>query len=262
MNFTRDPIIETVITPREGCKLVVRSSKTTNQEDYLVESLEVVSFGHSLFFRSQERPKSFLVPVTDYEVFEVKEPKMVLKSPNADRSIKIGGGRDVTPRPSKDVGFGEIREETPMPSSERGPSSDRSDRKRDRQRRRGRRGRDRHESFSQQQEQGEIYPAHEEVSAESVPQNEQESVPPIEAPKEKAPSFISKLFPPPPTLIKETLGRYKTVDSSPEDMIPFTSPDEKISYEENASFDEEIIERPIYPESVSEENDQEEEKEE
>jgi hypothetical protein len=36
----------------------------------------------------------------------------------------------------------------------------------------------------------------------------------------KAPSFISKLFPPPQTLIKETLGRYKhpaeTTDSTEE----------------------------------------------
>jgi hypothetical protein len=32
---------------------------------------------------------------------------------------------------------------------------------------------------------------------------------PSSAEESKAPSFISKLFPPPPTLIKETLGRYK-----------------------------------------------------
>jgi len=36
----------------------------------------------------------------------------------------------------------------------------------------------------------------------------------------KAPSFISKLFPPPPTLIKETLGRYKTTESIEEEVFP------------------------------------------
>ena len=62
MNFTREPIIETVITPREGCKLVVRSSKANGQEDYFVDAVEVVSFGRSLFFRSQERPQVLYGP--------------------------------------------------------------------------------------------------------------------------------------------------------------------------------------------------------
>ncbi|MBX9744672.1 MAG: hypothetical protein K2X08_05615, partial [Chlamydiales bacterium] len=80
MNFTREPIIETVITPRDGCKLVIRSSKGNGQEDYFVDAVEVVSFGHSFFFRSLERPKSFLVPMSDYEVLELKETRMVLKN--------------------------------------------------------------------------------------------------------------------------------------------------------------------------------------
>ena len=77
MNFTREPIIETVITPREGCKLVVRNSKGGGQEEYFVDAVEVVSFGHSFFFRSLDRPKSFLVPVSDYEILELKETRMV-----------------------------------------------------------------------------------------------------------------------------------------------------------------------------------------
>ncbi len=94
MNFTREPIIETVITPREGMKLLVRNSKGGAQEDYFVDAVEVVSFGHSFFFRSLERPKSFLVPVGDYEVIELKEMKMALKNAAPERSIKIGGGRE------------------------------------------------------------------------------------------------------------------------------------------------------------------------
>lgn len=50
MDFTREPIIETVITPKEGCKLVVRSSKTVGQEEYFVDAVEVVTFGNAIFF--------------------------------------------------------------------------------------------------------------------------------------------------------------------------------------------------------------------
>ena len=49
MDFTREPIIETVITPKEGCKIVVRSSKSNGQEEHFVDAVEVVSFGHSFF---------------------------------------------------------------------------------------------------------------------------------------------------------------------------------------------------------------------
>ncbi|MEI8365092.1 MAG: hypothetical protein WCF65_01620 [Parachlamydiaceae bacterium] len=93
MDFTREPIIETVITPKEGCKLVVRSSKSNAQEEHFVDAVEVVSFGHSFFFRSLERPKTFIVPATDYEILEVREARMVLKNVGIDRTIKIAGGR-------------------------------------------------------------------------------------------------------------------------------------------------------------------------
>jgi hypothetical protein len=42
-------------------------------------------------------------------------------------------------------------------------------------------------------------------------------------PEVKAPSFISKLFPPPPTLIKETLTRYKPVEEVTESSSDDTS---------------------------------------
>ncbi|HSX13467.1 MAG TPA: hypothetical protein VLE96_03510 [Chlamydiales bacterium] len=194
MNFTRDPIIETVITPREGCKLVIRNSKITSQESFQVDAIEVVSFGHSLFFRSQERPKSFLVPVSDYEVTESKEAKMVLKTTQAEQSIKIGGGREARPQREE-----EDTNERPAPESH--------DRKRDNKRRRGRRGRDRSD-YVHNEAPKELAPI------EAAPESEQQQP---EEPKEKV-SFISKLFPPPPTLIKETIGRYKTSDPALEDF--------------------------------------------
>ncbi len=186
MNFTRDPIIETVITPREGCKLVIRSSKGAKQEEYLVDAVEVVSFGHSFFFRSIERPKSFLVPISDYEVFEAKETKLILKNASSERSIKIGGGRESS-RPSRE-------------SAKSEESSESGDKKP--KRRRSRKSKDRSETPAQKTE----------GSAEAVQTESQGSE------ETKAPSFISKLFPPPTTLIRETLGKYKTDAPAPEDL--------------------------------------------
>ena len=93
MNFTREPIIETIITSKDGFKLVVRNTKGKNEE-YSVDALEVVSFGQAIFFRSLEKPKSFLLPVTDFEVIEVRESKVMLKNASIDKTIKIAGGKD------------------------------------------------------------------------------------------------------------------------------------------------------------------------
>jgi hypothetical protein len=232
VNFTREPIIETVITPREGCKLVVRSSKGVAQEDYFVDAVEVVSFGHSFFFRSQERPKSFLVPVSDYEILELKETRMVLKNVSSDRSIKIGGGREMPPR---------TREEAPPQDAtltESRPAPERQmDRKRDGKRRRGRRGRDRHDN---EMRGGEHPPreSHPEEEAAFQPPEEHQSPESYEAAREpetveKAPSFISKLFPPPPTLIRENLSRYKPAEGA-----------EEVSHGEKIEIDETIFEHP------------------
>jgi hypothetical protein len=85
--FTREPIIETVITARSGFRLVVRNSKCA-QEENLVDALEVVSFGHALFYRCNERPKAFLVPVSDYEIYEVRETRLVLKHVTPLQEVK------------------------------------------------------------------------------------------------------------------------------------------------------------------------------
>lgn len=201
MNFTREPIIETVITPREGCKLLVRSSKASSQEEYAVDAVEVVSFGHSFFYRCLERPRSFLVPVSDYEILEQKETRLPLKNAPLERSIKIGGGRP--PR--------EAPEEESSPDSSEPTSPER--RGRDRRGRRGRRG-----------GRGGEAPRSAPLSEESASPEESAPLPALDAdvgaPSDvspaaeapKAPSFISKLFPPPLTLIKDTIGRYKQAD--------------------------------------------------
>ncbi len=241
MNFTREPIIETVITPREGCKLVVRSSKGVSQEDYFVDAVEVVSFGHSFFFRSQERPKSFLVPVNDYEILELRETRMVLKNVATDRSIKIGGGREAPPRHrEEEPASADTRpgpQQGPQQSSQQDQSQQGQGRKRDK-RRRGRRGRDRdnrQEMREAPQESGESFGedrpsedlrADEGTRGAAQPQGE-----------EKAPSFISKLFPPPPTLIKESLTRYKNMENGEERAPKEKPPQDETSFEPFTDFE-------------------------
>lgn len=211
MDFTREPIIETVITPKEGCKLVVRSSKSTGQEEYFVDAVEVVSFGHSFFFRSLERPKMFFVPATDYEILEVREARMVLKNVGLDRTIKIGGGRDNQMRTQRDTSqdkpeavVEEVASQEPVESSEaEKPQEGRSDKKRDR-RRHSRRRRGREGTDEEVQENGEQRPQTEE--AEGTPRSELD---PGLAQQVMTTSILTSLLPPPPTLISETIARYK-----------------------------------------------------
>ena len=92
MNFTREPIIETVITPKEGFRLVLRNINGISEKEYSVESIEVVSLRGAFFFRSMETAQAFLLPVGDYEVLETRELQTVLKKPKIEKSIKIGGG--------------------------------------------------------------------------------------------------------------------------------------------------------------------------
>jgi hypothetical protein len=238
VNFTREPIIETVITPREGCKLVVRSSKGNGQEEYLVDAVEVVSFGHSFFFRSLERPKSFIVPVSDYEILELKETRMALKNAPMERSIKIGGGRDAPPRlqregaPADEYQESRPMERAPMPPMDRDRKSGR--------RRRGRRGGQRQDSHPSDTREP-LPPLPEEPL--SLDDSILPETPRAEEPH-KAPSFISKLFPPPPTLIKETLSRYKPAE--PE--VPAAE----------ESFEEPPLDHPVPREDESDESAEEE----
>lgn len=210
MDFTREPVIETVITPREGCKLVVRSSKSSGQEEYFVDAVEVVSFGHSLFFRSLERPKAFLVPVSDYEILEVREARMVLKNVGLERSIKIGGGREHAPKLPKEVPPEPLpAEEVAVGAGEEALPDTRLDKKRGRRHYRRRRGRE--EVASKEAEaplpstEGE---AKEELKGELAPIGE--VVEGLETTEGSTTSIVlSSILPPPPTLISETIARYK-----------------------------------------------------
>lgn len=222
MDFTRQPIIETVITAKEGCKLVIRSSKSAGQEEYFVDSIEVVSFGNTFFLRSQEKPKSFLVPASDYEVLEVREARMVLKNVGMNRSIKIGGGKErATKESEKSV---EKTAEKPVEKAPEKPAkveeqevqdaSRQTERKRDRRRsfRRRKRGEDQSEQMEQVVSDIPLIPPPPIANH------------PIKIPEQKAgssssggssanfelsPLLLGALLPPPPTLISETIEKYK-----------------------------------------------------
>lgn len=204
MDFTREPIIETVITPKEGCKLVVRSSKTLGQEEYFVDSIEVVSFGSAIFFRSTERPKAFIVPASDYEVLEAREARIVLKNVGLDKSIKIGGGREAAVRAPREAVL-----ETPQEKDLAAPASDsasktepRGDRKRDRRRQyRKRRGRDETSTLTEEPQGLEGKVELQEPERQGTEEQISEAV-------SLTGTILSNLLAPPP-LISETISRYK-----------------------------------------------------
>ncbi len=233
MDFTRQPIIESIITPKEGFKLVIRSSKGAGHEEFFVDSVEMVSFGHTFFFRSLERPKSFLVPASDYEILEVRETRMVLKNVGVDSSIKIGGGKE-TPKKEEKVA------QAPKEAAE---TDDKGDKKRDRRRQsRRRRGR----------EDGDVK---EEGQTEGVGEKGSETAP--VAPPVRAPA---SLLPPPSTLISETIARYKGDQSFKDVFFPKgeePKDEEALEEEETASFlrqtEEEIVSKDPFNMSDDEE---------
>ncbi len=209
MDFTREPIIESVITPKEGCKLVIRSSKGAGQEEFFVDAVEIVSFGGTFFLRSLEKPKAFLVPATDYEVLEVRETRMVLKNVGLDRSIKIGGGREGTQRraPAKEAPKKE-KEEAPEVEAEPEPEQKAEPKRRERRRNyRKRRGREVREAAAEgregETEEGKVKLPPPEGTSVNL---EEEG---IGKPIKPTSSILSSLLPPPPTLISESIERYR-----------------------------------------------------
>ena len=133
MNFTREPIIETILSPKDGYKLCIKNSKIADSEELFVDAIEVVSFGNAFFFRGQERPKPFFVPVSDYQVFEVKETRVVLKNATHERNIKIGGGREA-PKPAKEPSLAKPEEEAKEAVTVDGKPEKKRERRRNRRR--------------------------------------------------------------------------------------------------------------------------------
>lgn len=203
MDFTREPIIESVITPKEGCKLVVRSSKGTGQEEFFVDAVEVVAFGSSFFLRSLERPKAFLVPATDYEILEVRETRMVLKNVGMDRSIKIGGGKDSSKKASKDSSkAAQDKKKQEEKKQEEKKEESKPEPKRREKRRHYRRRKGRDKGVEEGTEEGKIDLQEPKEIIEGNALDMGNSI-------VTTPSVLGSLLPPPPNLISDTIERYK-----------------------------------------------------
>lgn len=219
MDFTREPIIETIITPREGFKLVVRNSKGIGQEEYFVEAVEIVSFGQALFFRSLERPKCFMVPVSDYELLEAREARMVLKNVGMDSTIKIAGGREGgrPPRAPAREPVEKVEAEEPAARTAAKTASAteaRPEKKRERRRHSRRRRGGRDERLEGGKE-GEEYPVGEGEGEGAGERIELPAPRQADEPRERrgdTGTLMSALLPPPTQLISETLERYREDD--------------------------------------------------
>lgn len=101
MYFTREPIVESVITPASGHKLVVKPSNHNSTFEYRVEAVEIVSFPGGLFYRNIEGTKTFLVPAKDYEVVEVRESRLSLKLSSPVKEESTSPNRPEPQTPSK-----------------------------------------------------------------------------------------------------------------------------------------------------------------
>ncbi len=218
MNFTREPIIESIISARDGYKLSIRSTKVTGMQEILVDAVEIVSFGSSLFFRSQEKPKAFLFPVADFEVSEVKETRFVLKNSPLEKSVKIQSTKEHLHKAVREAqeieeleepqileeATEEMAEEPTAVQAREEKKSKRNRRKRDRQK---------------QQRYTPAEQAQEEVFTEGDKGGDNKDEAMVSSPTSVQPKFIS----PPPALIISTLSHRKSETVHQESVLP-TSP--------------------------------------
>lgn len=215
MNYTREPIIETIITPKDGYKLLLRNTKGTVGEEYSVDAVEVVNFGNAIFYRSLERPKAFLLPVSDFEVIEQRETRISLKNASLEKSVKIPLGTEKTSTQSTD---------------EDSPQEKKKDKKKSRKRKDL-------QSVKQEVKPPEPPPVPPEVDAKTKNFDQKEKTPlkpPSGAPgKELSSSVLTKLFPPPSSLISESISKLKEAE--------FIESASKVD-EKNSSEDKALVE--------------------
>lgn len=197
MNFTREPILETIISAKDGYKLSIKSSKGNENEEYLVDAVEVVSFGGSFFYRCQERPKTFFIPAGDFEIVEVKETRILIKNPNIDKNIKIAGGNKEQQKQTKPED--QIAKDAPKYQEQK------------RDKKKGRRNKPK------------TVEADKEETKEAADKSKAPATPTApaaqdgKAPEQPKPSVFSHLLTPPTGLISDSLEKYKQ-ESAPETL--------------------------------------------
>ena len=225
MDFTRHPIIETVITPRDGFRLAVRSSKNIGQEEFSVEAVEVVSFGSSCFFRSTDRAKAFLVPVSDYEIVEIRENKIPLKAATLEGTIRIPTVKEFPRNFSKETEKKEdvVREESFKEEKKEkeeqallSPSvkESRVDRRKEKERKRQKKRKEKEEQKPAEEASLSSEPVMSKaVPVPSAPLHEEKQAENIVEQSAPLPTFTSTIIPPPTTLIRDDLERLRKNDT-------------------------------------------------
>lgn len=211
MHFTREPIIESILSARDGYKLVLRNSKTASSAEISAEVIEIVSFAGTVFYRSQDRSRNFLLPAIDFEIVEVKDARLVLKNISLEKSSKLQN-------PPKETVLEEASDELHddavvgndqevQASATTANSSQNSRLERRRERRRNRRRRHNEEKNTEEKKDGSVDTAQEQESSESLADGGSllDNVSP--QPSIQIPTL--NLIPPPTTLISQTLARYK-----------------------------------------------------
>ena len=219
MDYTREPIVETVITPKDGHRIAVRNSKNPGQEEFIVDALEVVTFGAHCFFRSLERPRAFMVPASDYEILEVREQKLALKAASLEGSVRLPSGpkpapreperRRPLPKEPEPVPPSEVEKPLPQESVAEEPPAVPSEHRHERrsERRRGQRRRRGGREEVGPEEPRTVAPKEEKVVEELPPAKE----PTVEPTEPRQPS-VSSVLPPPQTLIRDDLERLRRND--------------------------------------------------
>jgi hypothetical protein len=203
MYFTREPLTETVITPKEGYKLAIRNAKGKEGEEYLVDALEVVSFGPALFFRSLEKPKCFLLPIADYEVIEVREAKLLLKAAPLEKNVTLASKKDSVKKEEKEEEASQ--DGAPAAETKNELKSEKPDRKKERRQRRRRKDKE-EESIEGDSEENDksraLTPLIDDISESYEERSEQPAL---------------NLIPPPSTLLFEHLPKKESAieESSP-----------------------------------------------
>lgn len=220
MHFTREPIVESIISARDGYKLVLKNSKATSNSEISTEVVEIVSFSGTIFFRSQDRSKNFLLPATDFEISEVKDSRLVLKNISLEKSSKLQN-------PARETSAHDISEETSeevvvsadsdadVASVSSSNNSNQTRLERRRERRRNRRRRHSEDKTSEDKKEG---------SSEAVIENHQESTDHVDETEQSIPAAAVviptlNLIPPPTTLISQTLARYKEKQADVESVV-------------------------------------------
>ena len=88
MNFTREPIIETIITPREGYRLIVRSTNMRMKKNLPLTPSKSSPSEMPFFIAAWKSPSLFFSPLAIIKSSKERKPRCRLKTPNLSAPSK------------------------------------------------------------------------------------------------------------------------------------------------------------------------------